>query len=418
MESLSLLELNALVRDTLEAGLPDEYWVRAELSEVRANSSGHCYVEFIQKSERGNGLLAKARGIIWANVYHLLKAYFESSTGQAFAAGIKVLVKVSVNFHELYGYSLVVSEIDPTYTLGDLAERRRKILRQLQEEGVLDLNKELEIPMLPQRVAVISSKTAAGFGDFCDQLRQNAYGFYFRVELFPALMQGDRLEASVLHALDCINARSEEFDVVVIIRGGGATSELADFDSYMLASACAQFPLPIITGIGHERDDTVLDMVAHTRVKTPTAAAELLIQYMVDAAEKLAALKNRLYAGVKQLLKEKSNRLAVLTKAIPASAVRRISEQKVVLEGLRGKLGLAAHRRLTSQKHQLSLWMQKIEDAAPEKQLARGYTITLKEGKIIKGLESIAEGDVLETMWVDGMVRSEVKNIEKRKEEA
>lgn len=418
MESLSLLELNALVRDTLEAGLPDEYWVRAELSEVRANSTGHCYVEFIQKSERGNGLLAKARGIIWGNVYHLLKAYFESSTGQVFAAGIKVLVKVSVNFHELYGYSLVVSEIDPTYTLGDLAERRRKILQQLQQEGVLDLNKELVIPTLPQRIAVISSKTAAGFGDFCDQLRQNAYGFYFRVELFQALMQGDRLEASVLHALDSINARRDDFDVVVIIRGGGATSELADFDSYMLASACAQFPLPIITGIGHERDDTVLDMVAHTRVKTPTAAAELLIQYMVDAAEALATWKNRLYTGVKQLLKERNNKLVMLTKAIPASAIRRLSEQKVALQALQSHLGFVTKQRLTAQKHQLSLWSQKIADASPEKQLARGYTITLKEGKVVKSLESLETGDVLETLWADGKVKSEIRYIEKQKEEA
>lgn len=418
MESLSLLELNALVRDTLEAGLPDEYWVRAELSEVRANSTGHCYVEFIQKSERGNGLLAKARGIIWSNVYHLLKAYFETSTGQAFAAGIKVLVKASVNFHELYGFSLVVSEIDPTYTLGDLAERRRKILLQLQEEGVLNLNKELAIPMLPQRIAVISSKTAAGFGDFCDQLRQNAYGFYFRVELFSALMQGDRLEASVLHALDRINDRSDDFDVVVIIRGGGATSELADFDSYLLASACAQFPLPIITGIGHERDDTVLDMVAHTRVKTPTAAAELLIQYMVDAAEALSTLKNRLYTGVKQLLKEKNNRLVMLTKAIPASAIRRLSEQKVELQALQSHLGFVTKQMLTAQKHQLSLWSQKIDDAAPEKQLARGYTITLKEGKVVKGLESLAKGDILETLWTNGSVKSEIQYIEKQKEKA
>ena len=418
MESLSLLELNALVRDTLEAGLPDAYWVRAELSEVRTNSTGHCYVEFVQKSERGNGLLAKARGIIWANVYHLLKAYFEASTGQTLAAGIKVLVRVSVNFHELYGYSLVVSEIDPTYTIGDLAERRRKILRQLQEEGVLDLNKELAMPMLPQRVAVISSKTAAGFGDFCDQLRQNAYGFYFRVELFPALMQGDRVEASVLHALDGINARSDDFDVVVIIRGGGATSELADFDSYMLASACAQFPLPIITGIGHERDDTVLDMVAHTRVKTPTAAAELLIQRLVEAAEALTLWKNRLYAGVKQLLQMQGNRLALMAKAIPAGAVRRLSEQKVALQAVKGQLGLAAHRRLTAQRHLLSLWMQKAEDAAPEKQLARGYSITLKDGKVVKSLDTLEAGDVLETLLAGGRLKSEVRHIEKQKEEA
>ncbi len=417
MESLSLLELNALVRETLEIGLPDEYWVRAELSEVRANATGHCYVEFIQKNERGNSLVAKARGIIWANVYPLLKGYFESSTGQAFVAGIKVLVKVSVNFHELYGYSLVVTEIDPTYTLGDLAQRRLKILRQLEEEGVLELNKELEIPVLPQRVAVISSKTAAGFGDFCDQLKNNSYGFYFRVELFPALMQGAKLEESVLQALDKINARMDEFDVVVIIRGGGATSELADFDSYMLASACAQFPLPIITGIGHERDDTVLDIVAHTRVKTPTAAAELLIEYMLDAVETMNALKSRLYNGTKQLLKNKKGKLDLLAQTLPAGVSRRLSVEKLKFQETRSRLKFLVHKKLTDQKHQLELWNQKVLDASPEKQLARGYSITMVDGHAVKNVNALKKGDSLKTILANGVLISEVGEIINNKEE-
>lgn len=417
MESLSLLELNALVRETLETGLPDEYWVRAELSEVRANATGHCYVEFIQKNERGNSLVAKARGIIWANVYPLLKGYFESSTGQAFVAGIKVLVKVSVNFHELYGYSLVVTEIDPTYTLGDLAQRRLKILRQLEEEGVLELNKELEMPVLPQRVAVISSKTAAGFGDFCDQLKNNAYGFYFRVELFPALMQGARLEESVLQALDKINARMDEFDVVVIIRGGGAISELADFDSYMLASACAQFPLPIITGIGHERDDTVLDIVAHTRVKTPTAAAELLIEYMLDAVETLNALKSRLYNGTKQLLKNKKGKLDLLAQTLPAGVSRRLSVEKLKFQETRSRLKFLVHKKLLEQKHQLEMWEQKVLDASPEKQLARGYSITMVDGHAVKNVNALKKGDSLKTILANGVLMSEVEEIINNKEE-
>ena len=417
MESLSLLELNAMVRDTLETGLPDEYWVRAELSEVRANATGHCYVEFIQKNERGNSLVAKARGIIWANVYPLLKGYFESSTGQAFVAGIKVLVKVTINFHELYGYSLVVTEIDPTYTLGDLAQKRLRILRQLEEEGVLELNKELKIPVLPQRVAVISSRTAAGFGDFCDQLKNNAYGFYFRVELFAALMQGAKLEESVLQALDRVNARIDDFDVVVIIRGGGATSELVDFDSYMLASACAQFPLPIITGIGHERDDTVLDIVAHTRVKTPTAAAELLIQYMIDAAESLGALKNRLFNGTKQLLKNKKGKLDLLTQSLPTGVTRRLSVEKLKFQETRSRLKFLVHKKLTEQKHQLEMWEQKVLDASPEKQLARGYSITMIDGHVVKSIDAIKKGDSLKTILGNGALMSVVEEVINNKEE-
>ena len=234
MNPLSLYELNALVRGTLEDTLQDEYWLQAELSDVRTNASGHCYLEFIQKDEHSHSLVAKARGTIWANIFRLLKPYFEEATGQLFTSGIKVLVKVAIGFHELYGYSLTVLDIDPTYTLGDMARRRREILKQLEEEGVLTMNKELEMPLLPQRIAVISSASAAGYGDFNDQLHNNPYGFYFYTELFPAIMQGDRVEGALLAALDAINQRIDDFDAVVIIRGGGATSDLSGFETYLL----------------------------------------------------------------------------------------------------------------------------------------------------------------------------------------
>ena len=274
---LSLYELNRLVRNVLEDAFDQSYWIQAELSDVGVNRTGHCYVDFVQKAPKGNAIIARARGTIWANVYALLAPYFEQQTGQRFAAGIKVLVKVEVNYHEAYGFSLNVIDIDPTYTLGDLARRRQEILRQLEEEGVLTLNKELEMPVLPQRVAVISAATAAGYGDFCNQLFNNPKGFVFYPKLFPAVMQGEQTERTIISALNVIAEEQEKWDVVVIIRGGGATSDLASFDTYLLAANVAQFPLPIITGIGHERDDTVLDMISHTRVKTPTAAAEFLI---------------------------------------------------------------------------------------------------------------------------------------------
>lgn len=431
---LTLYELNALVRRSLEHCLPDEYWVQAELSDVRTNSTGHCYLEFVQKDPRGNQLIAKARATIWSNVFRLLKPYFEESTGQAFASGIKVLVQVTVSFHELYGYSLTVQDIDPTYTLGDLARRRREILKQLEEEGVLTLNKELEMPPLPRRIAVISSPTAAGYGDFCHQLAHNPRGFFFHTELFPALMQGDRVEESVLAALDRVNVRRDQFDVVVIIRGGGATSDLSGFDTYLLAAACAQFPLPIITGIGHERDDTVLDSVAHTRVKTPTAAAEYLIACMTESADELAALVDRLSVAVNERLLAEHNRQERLIRSlgeavrgrigyeqrrlfscqqrIPASTYRLLSAGRLSLLTLRKDLSLSLRSRLSAERHRLELLQQRLKYASPEKLLARGYTITLKEGKIVKEASQLEAGDRLVTRFRSGETVSVVAAVD------
>lgn len=410
-QALSLYELNGLVKRSIRNCLPETYWVQAELSDVRSNYSGHCYLEFIQKDANGNNLIAKARGTIWSNVYKLLKPYFEQETGQAFTSGIKVLVQVSVEFHELYGYSLTVLDIDPTYTVGDMERKRREILRQLEEEGVIDLNKELEFSMFPQRIAVISSATAAGYGDFCNQLANNPRGYDFHVELFPAIMQGERVEESIITALDTIYSRMDEFDVVVIIRGGGATSDLSGFDTYGLAANCAQFPLPIITGIGHERDDTVIDLVAHTRVKTPTAAAAFLIACMDKVADRLEELSARLQQGVRNRLLWEQRRMDTLKQRIPNAVYKRIADAKYGLLSVKRNMQMASRQFLSMKKHRLELLQQRLNDALPEKQLARGYSITLKNGKAVKDASVLKEGDVLVTMLHQGKIESEIRNI-------
>ena len=410
-QALSLYELNGLVKRTIRDRMSETYWVQAELSDVRSNYSGHCYLEFIQKDASGNNLIAKARGTIWSNIYKMLKPYFEQETGQAFASGIKVLVRVSVDFHELYGYSLTVLDIDPTYTVGDMERKRREILRQLEEEGVIDLNKELEMPMLPQRIAVISSATAAGYGDFCNQLSNNPRGYGFYTELFPAIMQGERVEESIIAALDAIYARLEAFDVVVIIRGGGATSDLSGFDTYELAANCAQFPLPIITGIGHERDDTVIDLIAHTRVKTPTAAAAFLIACMDQVADRLDNLSFRLQQGVRNRLLWEQRRMDTLKQRIPNAVYKRIADAKYGLLSVKRNMQMASRQFLSMKKHRLELLQQRLNDALPEKQLARGYSITLKNGKAVKDASVLKEGDVLVTMLHQGKIESEIRNI-------
>ena len=410
MESMSLYELGRLIRLALREGLPDAYWVQAELSEVREAYNGHCYIELVQKAERGNTLLAKARGTIWANVYKMLKPYFESATGQAFTAGIKVLLQVSVEYHEQYGLSLTVHDIDPTYTLGDMARRRKEILQQLEEEGVLTLNKELDMPMLPQRVAVISAAGAAGYGDFCDQLMGNPYGFAFSPKLFPAVMQGDRVEETIIAALDRIAAEQDVWDVVVIIRGGGATSDLSGFDTYNLAANCAQFPLPIITGIGHERDDTVLDMVAHTRVKTPTAAAEYLVSRLVEAATVLDGLVSDLGTGITQRIHREEKRVEQIAQRLPALFSVIHSNGMHRIEQLEMRMHTALQKTVVEHQHRLQLMEKVIEGASPMQILQRGYSITRCEGRVVRDASDLPEGSVLTTTLAEGEVRSVVVN--------
>ena len=408
-QALSLYELNGLVKQSIRNSMSDTYWVRAELSDVRSNYSGHCYLEFIQKDASGNNLIAKARGTIWSNIYKMLKPYFEQETGQTFTSGIKVLVRVSVEFHELYGYSLTVLDIDPVYTVGDMEKKRRKILRQLKEEGVIDLNKELEMPLLPQRVAVISSATAAGYGDFCNQLMNNPRGYGFHIELFSAIMQGDQVEESIIASLNAIYDRLDEFDVIVIIRGGGATSDLSGFDTYELAANCAQFPLPIITGIGHERDDTVIDLVVHTRVKTPTAAAAFLIACMDKVADRLENLSSRLQQGVQNRILWEHHRIENLKQRVPNAVYKRINDAKYSLLSMRKDLQMVAQQYLSVRRHRLELLQQRLNDALPEKQLARGFSIALKNGKVVKDASCLQEGDTLITLFHQGKVESIIK---------
>ena len=406
---LSLAELNALVSRSIRTCFPDALWVQAELSDVRANASGHCYLEFVQKDASGNSLVAKARGIIWAGTFARLKPYFERETGQAFVSGIKVLVKVTVGFHELYGYSLTVTDIDPTYTLGDMARRRREILERLKQEGVLTLNKELELPELAQRIAVISSPTAAGYGDFCKQLRDNAFGFVFYPCLFPAVMQGDKVEASVISALDRIYEKLDRWDAVVIIRGGGATSDLSGFDTYDLAVNCAQFPLPIITGIGHERDDTVIDMVAHTRVKTPTAAAEFLVNHTRATAERLEGLSQCIYQEAPLRLTREKERMESWLMRIPSKVQMRLQREAFAQERLAKRMETALKARMQAERHRIELWSQRVNAASPEVLLKRGYSITLKDGKAVTDASALRPGDEVETRLAKGSFKSIVK---------
>lgn len=409
LPALSLYELNNLVRGVIADTFSQRFWIRAEMSDVRCNQNGHCYLEFIEKDSNNKTIIAKARGSIWSNVFRMLKAYFESETGQAFASGLKVLVQVSVEFHELYGYSLNVHDIDPSYTLGDQAKNRTLIIKQLEEEGVLDLNKELPLAKIANRIAVISSPTAAGYEDFCNQLTNNKDRFIFYNKLFPAIMQGDRTEQSIIAALDRIYENIDKFDAVVIIRGGGATSDLSSFDSYLLAANCAQFPLPIITGIGHERDDTVLDIVAHTRAKTPTAVAEFLIKHIYESASELIDIQDSIIFETNKRLIEEATILNTLVTKYSYIIKDRTKDQLNKLDIISEKIKNAAIRVLQDQKHILESKEQYIEHNSPENILKKGYTLTLSGKKIIKSKAGVKKGDNIVTRFADGEVESLVK---------
>lgn len=407
--TISLYELNNAVRRVLSDTFDKTVWIRAEMSDVRVNQNGHCYLEFIERDSNNKNIIAKARGSIWANVFKLLKAYFETETGQVFTSGLKVLVQVSIEFHELYGYSLNVQNIDPTYTLGDQAKNRALILKQLEEEGVLWLNKELELTKVCNRIAVISSPTAAGYEDFCNQLENNNDGFVFYTHLFPAIMQGERTESSIIEALDRIYDNIDYFDTVVIIRGGGASSDLSAFDSYLLAANCAQFPLPIITGIGHERDDTVLDVVAHTRAKTPTAVAEFLIGKMQYTATYLFDLEDQIKRGIADIVADEKIRISTFMTRFSYLTKDRNREQLNKLHLLKERLKTITKEIMSNQKYRLTANEQYLKLSSPENILKRGYSLTLKNNRIVKKSSDLTEGDIILTRFFDGDKVSEVK---------
>jgi exodeoxyribonuclease VII large subunit len=451
--AISLSELNVLIKNVLDNSLPEMFWVRAETSDVRVNQNGHCYLEFIEKDSRGKNLIAKSRAMIWANTFHLLKAYFENSTKQPFTSGLKVLVQVSVEFHELYGFSLTVHDVDPTYTLGDQALNRAAILKQLEEEGVLCLNKELELATPTNRIAIISSPTAAGYEDFLDQLNKNVYGLAFYTKLFPAIMQGDRAEDSIISALERIYEHIDLFDVVVIIRGGGATSDLNCFDSYMLAASCAQFPLPVITGIGHERDKTVLDIVAHTRAKTPTAVAEFLIANLSETAYELDSLsqnivtlvtqriqeetiqldlletknsfalkgwyreqeivllsaKNILINGMQRIMRENKNKFAVFEDILKKESSQLFESSKEYFDQVEINLRKKTEQLLKEEKNKLDTTGKHLALMSPDNILKKGYTLTMKAGKVVKLSRDLKAGDSITTVFSDGEIESVIK---------
>ena len=428
---MTLYELNHLVSKVIESEMPSEYWVEAELSECR-ESRGHCYMELIQKDERTTTPIAKASAKCWVNKWMLIRPGFERTTGQRLHAGMKVLLKVFAQFHEAYGFSWIVTDIDPTYTLGDMARKRQEIIRQLKEEGVFDLQKELQLPLFCQRIAVISSETAAGYGDFCNQLADNPYGFQFQTRLFPAIMQGEGVEQSIIAALERIFSFHipQNFDAVVIIRGGGATSDMSGFDTLALAENVANFPLPIITGIGHDRDESILDMVSHIRVKTPTAAAALLIDHLKTVLDAINDAQEQIVRLAQQKLTSHKSRLSTFAEILPrlftnvktrqearldslnsrmTTAIRQsIVTHQSLINALEVKMPILLDRRLMAEQHRLQLIEEKTKNLDPALLLKRGYSITLKDGKAVRDASTLNPGDTIETRLANGTLRSTV----------
>ncbi|QUB80621.1 exodeoxyribonuclease VII large subunit [Prevotella jejuni] len=429
-KTLSLFELNSLVADVINTTMSRSYWVEAELSEVRENR-GHCYMELIEKNENSNVPIARASAKCWSNIWSAIKPYFIRITGQQIRAGMKVMLQVHAQFHPQYGFSWIVDDINPEYTMGDMMRKRQEIIRQLKEEGVYDLQKELSLPLFAQRIAVISSATAAGYGDFCNQLENNELGLYFHVELFPAIMQGDNVESSIIASLNHINNREEEFDCVVIIRGGGATADLSGFDTLGLAENVANFPLPIITGIGHERDESILDMVSYRRVKTPTAAAAYLINHLTSTLIRVENAQSTIIDYVKKALEIENMRIKHIGAQIPVlfSIVRTKQEARLeslfqrlftaskelmkqsdfLLLSLQQRVQPAVRGRLSSEHHRLDVLEHRARLLDPTLLLKRGYSITLHNGKAIHNANDLKIGDTITTLLEIGQIESKVE---------
>ena len=427
MKTVTLFELNNLVREVISSTLSEEYWVEAELSEVH-EVRGHCYMELIQKELFSNTPVAKASAKCWKNKWTLLREKFEKVTREGLKPGMKVLLKVYADFHEAYGFAWIVTDINPEFTMGDMARKRQEIIDTLKREGIFELQKELVLPQFAQRIAVISSENAAGYGDFCHQLADNPQQLKFYTRLFPAVMQGEGVEESVIGALNSINENIEKFDAVVIIRGGGATSDLSGFDTLRLAENVANFPIPIITGIGHDRDESIVDMVAHTKVKTPTAAAALLIDHLNLVLERLLDAQAELIAAVRHRSELEQARLVRMSEKIPVlfSLVKTRQEQRIerhlanITAALNDKLSREHHRlsliesqpgptllqQMTKENYRLQLLQQRLEALNPQRLLQRGYSITLCKGKVVRDAQQLKAGDEIETKLANGKITS------------
>jgi exodeoxyribonuclease VII large subunit len=404
---MSLFELNSLIHSAIDNALTDVYWIVAEIAECKTNVKGHCYLDLVEKED--NKTIAQIRATIWSYEYRTLSRKFEAAAKTSLKQGIKVLLLAAVNYHEVYGLSLNIKDIDPAYTVGEMALRKREIIDRLRREGIIDLNKEIALPLVPQRIAVISSPTAAGYGDFIEHLQSNPYGYKFYHTIFPALMQGDDAEKSVIAALDNIDKIKENFDLAVIIRGGGSIADLSCFDNYAIAARIAKFKLPVITGIGHEKDDTVADMVAHTKMKTPTAVAEFLISGLRGFEERIAGLENSICTYADKLLSEAGHLLNSLAQRLSALSARVTAGPLNYLSGLEQKLRLHLRQYMTHKENRLASIEQAVRHLDPVNVLRRGYSITRLNGQAIKDTLQVEDGDIIEIELFKGRVRSKVQ---------
>lgn len=408
IQPISLLQLNGLIKRALESSLERFYLVKAEIQSINCARNGHAYLELIEKAENGVQVLSQARATIWSSQFRIIKPYFETTTGVAMQSGIKILVKASVSFHEIYGLSLNITDILPEYTIGEMAMERQKIIARLKSDGVFDMNHELQLPRLIQRIAVISSAGAAGYGDFVNQLKNNAFGFTFRTTLFEAAMQGNTAEASIVEQLENISQQLDLFDCVVIIRGGGSKTDLQCFDNYNICQNICQFPLPVITGIGHDRDECIADLVANLHLKTPTAVAQFLIDRAMQCDNAINEKINRITNILRNIFPAKTTRLESVKQRISAKfalvSQRKASRVDSTFANIRNLL----NARIREAANDIRTKELLIEAKNPLTILKKGYTYTTVNGHAITSANQLSDGDEIVTVFSDGQVKSKV----------
>ena len=407
-EKLSLTELQLIIKDSLYLALPDMYWVVAEISEIKENYNGHCYLELVEKHPDEISIRSRVKAVIWSSRYRFIKSFFENSAGESLRDGLKILIRVKIEYHEIYGLSLVINDIDPAFTIGDMALKRQQILKKLEEEGVLTMNKDIDFPVVPQRIAVISSANAAGYTDFMKHLKGNSFGYVFYTALFETPMQGRETESGLIKALDRIASHLDKFDLAVIIRGGGSQTDLSWFDNYNIAYYITQFPLPVITGIGHEKDLSVADIVAHRSLKTPTAVADFLIDCMNNAENHLVDLSNEITDRSKLMLEKSKKKIETARLRLIPVARAQLSLNGTAIIRKKEILASSSKNRLSIINNQLAGFNNSLKILDPENVLKRGYTITSMKGKILKKSKQLKRDDVLDTKFSDGSLSSKV----------